>query len=330
MTRRSRKLVGLLLLPLLLNERHLQCRANQYQPKGQQQPPQQHNNWAVLVCTSRYWFNYRHIANTLAIYRTVKQLGIQDSHIILMLADDMPCNARNSYRGHLYHGEENHFQSYSDDVEVDYRGDEVTAAAFLRLLTGRVPPTDPFSKSLRTDAASNVLVYMSGHGGDGFLKFQDANEVSAQELGDALADMRASGRYGRVLMMVDTCQAGSLFSAVAAPGVVCVGSSSLGENSYAHRVDGELGLPTMDRFSTATVEFFKVPASAAANKASVAALLRSYKPRELNSVPAVHATAGSEQIMMAAASDYFGAKTHLQLTYDGYPISWTSQHKSAA
>ena len=47
------------------------------------------NNWAILVCTSRFWLNYRHIANTLSIYRTVKRLGIPDSNIILMLADDV-------------------------------------------------------------------------------------------------------------------------------------------------------------------------------------------------------------------------------------------------
>lgn len=37
------------------------------------------NNWAVLVDTSRFWFNYRHVANVLSIYRTVKRLGIPDS-----------------------------------------------------------------------------------------------------------------------------------------------------------------------------------------------------------------------------------------------------------
>ncbi|KAJ3552497.1 hypothetical protein NP233_g12868 [Leucocoprinus birnbaumii] len=26
------------------------------------------NNWAVLVCASRYWFNYRHMANALGMY----------------------------------------------------------------------------------------------------------------------------------------------------------------------------------------------------------------------------------------------------------------------
>lgn len=35
--------------------------------------PSHNNNWAVLVDTSRYWFNYRHIANTLSIYTTVKR-----------------------------------------------------------------------------------------------------------------------------------------------------------------------------------------------------------------------------------------------------------------
>ena len=85
------------------------------------------NNWAVLVETSRYWYNYRHAANapwnrflpfvsetggsfalfsmqvsrrvhhpiehcflaqTLSFYHTVKRLGIPDSQIILMMAED--------------------------------------------------------------------------------------------------------------------------------------------------------------------------------------------------------------------------------------------------
>ncbi|KJH46805.1 LSM domain protein [Dictyocaulus viviparus] len=59
------------------------------------------NNWAVLVCTSRFWFNYRHVSNVLALYHTVKRLGIPDSNIILMLAEDIPCNPRNPRPGHF-------------------------------------------------------------------------------------------------------------------------------------------------------------------------------------------------------------------------------------
>lgn len=36
------------------------------------------NNWAVLVSTSRFWFNYRHVANVLSIYQSIKRLGIPD------------------------------------------------------------------------------------------------------------------------------------------------------------------------------------------------------------------------------------------------------------
>ena len=36
------------------------------------------NNWAVIVDTSRFWFNYRHAANVLSIYRSVRRLGIPD------------------------------------------------------------------------------------------------------------------------------------------------------------------------------------------------------------------------------------------------------------
>ncbi|KAK6740612.1 hypothetical protein RB195_008830 [Necator americanus] len=59
------------------------------------------NNWAVLVCTSRFWFNYRHVSNVLALYHTVKRLGIPDSNIILMLAEDVACNPRNPRPGYF-------------------------------------------------------------------------------------------------------------------------------------------------------------------------------------------------------------------------------------
>ena len=63
------------------------------------------NNWAVLVDTSRFWFNYRHVANVLSVYRSVKRLGIPDSNIILMVADDMACNPRNPRPATVFNNE---------------------------------------------------------------------------------------------------------------------------------------------------------------------------------------------------------------------------------
>ena len=39
------------------------------------------------------------------------------------------------------------------------------------------------------------MISLSGHGGDGFLKFQDAEEVSSVELADAFEQMWQKRRY---------------------------------------------------------------------------------------------------------------------------------------
>jgi len=78
----------------------------------------------------------QHMANTLAMYRTIKRLGIPDSNIILMLADDAACNPRNSFPAKVYASAGRKLDLYGEGIEVDYRGYEVTVESFLRLLTG--------------------------------------------------------------------------------------------------------------------------------------------------------------------------------------------------
>lgn len=76
------------------------------------------------------------MANALSMYRTIKRLGIPDSNIILMLADDASCNARNKFPGAVYANPGKHLDLYGENVEVDYRGYEVTVENFIRVLTG--------------------------------------------------------------------------------------------------------------------------------------------------------------------------------------------------
>ncbi|SDA03713.1 BZ3500_MvSof-1268-A1-R1_Chr11-1g03153 [Microbotryum saponariae] len=229
------------------------------------------NNWAVLVCSSRFWFNYRHMANTLAMYRTVKRLGIPDSQIILMLADDVACNPRNPFAGTVYSNADRRYDLYGTSIEVDYKGEEVSVETFLRLLSGRVPESTPVNKRLLTDERSNIFIYMTGHGGDEFLKFQDSEEVSAFDLADALGAMwekkrwvgfdedrggfssmnpsTASHRYHEILFMVDTCQANTLYTKFYSPNIIATGSSAKGENSYSHHADNDIGVAVTDRYT---------------------------------------------------------------------------------
>nr|XP_018913226.1 PREDICTED: putative GPI-anchor transamidase [Bemisia tabaci] len=215
------------------------------------------NNWAVLVDTSRFWFNYRHVANVLSIYRSVKRLGIPDSQIILMVADDMACNPRNPRPGTVFNNANQHINVYGDDVEVDYRGYEVTVENFVRLLTGRLPAGTPRSKQLLTDEGSNILVYLTGHGGDGFLKFQDSEEVTSQELADALEQMWQKRRYNEVFFMIDTCQAASMYEKFYSPNILAVASSLVGEDSLSHHVDPAIGVYIIDRYTYYALAFLE-------------------------------------------------------------------------
>lgn len=207
------------------------------------------NNWAVLVETSKYWYNYRHAANTLSFYHTVKRLGIPDSQIILMMAEDVPCNSRNAKPGTVFNEKQHKLNLYGTEVEVDYRGDEVSVENFLRLLTGRHPPSTPRNKRLLTDASSHIFIFITGHSGEEFIKFQDWEELTSTDIADAFKQMQQQRRYQQIFWVSDTCQAATLQNQFYSPGVLAIGSSGKKENSYSHHIDHEIGVAVIDRFT---------------------------------------------------------------------------------
>ncbi|GAC77189.1 hypothetical protein PANT_25d00022 [Moesziomyces antarcticus T-34] len=271
------------------------------------------NNWAVLVCTSKFWFNYRHIANTLGMYRTVKRLGIPDSNIILMLADDAACNPRNKFPGNVWASTANRLDLYGHNIEVDYRGYEVSVENLIRLLTGRLPPTTPKSKRLKSDARSNVFLYMTGHGGDEFLKFQDYEEISAVDIADAIEQMWQKKRYHQLFFMVDTCQANTLYTRIYSPNVLATGSSAKGQNSYSHGADDDLGVAMIDRFTNFVLEWMEDK-----NKTSDATmqdLFAAYDPSRIESDPGVRTDLFPWPLTDVKITDFFGGVAQVDLTH---------------
>lgn len=146
---------------------------------------------------------------------------------------------------------------YGENIEVDYRGYDVNVQNFVRLLTGRLDKQIPRSKKLMSDDRSNVLIYLTGHGGEDFLKFQDNEELGAQDVADAIAQMWEKKRYHELLFMIDTCQASSMFSRIDSPNVIAASSSKTGEPSYSHHADHGLGVHVIDRFTYYILENFE-------------------------------------------------------------------------
>ncbi|KAG5640343.1 glycosylphosphatidylinositol anchor biosynthesis, partial [Asterophora parasitica] len=268
------------------------------------------NNWAVLVCASRYWFNYRHMANALGMYRTVKRLGIPDSNIILMLADDASCNSRNKFPGSVYANRGRNLDLYGDNIEVDYRGYEVTVENFIRVLTGRMEPSVPRSKRLLTDERSNVFVYMTGHGGNEFLKFQDNEEISAHDIADAFEQMYQKKRYNEIFFMIDTCQANTMYSKLYSPNILATGSSNLGENSYSYENDADIGVAVIDAYTHYVLEYME-----GINKtshATMADLFGNYDVKKIGSHPGVRSDLFGRGLSEARITDFFGGVSQVE------------------
>lgn len=186
---------------------------------------------------------------------------------------------------------------------------------------GRHEDWVPRRQRLLSDAASNVLVYVTGHGGDSFLKFQDQQEVTSTDIADALAQMDAKGRYAELLFMADTCQAATLATEFYSPRLVALASSAKGEPSWSYHPDGDVGLTVIDRFTHFTLDVLEgiVPGTPSAN-ASLAQLLASFSREQLHSTATPRTDLFTHRPLASVrVTDFMGSVAGVELTQGPYP-----------
>lgn len=171
-------------------------------------------------------------------------------------------------------------------------GSRTTAQALLGLLGGRPTGPLGFQAAFRASSGSwgvpmtvaaardansdqrvqtnrSLFVYLNGHGGDGFLKVHDSAVVSGSDIAWALAELRAraetesapsliEGSAGespvvaQSLLILDTCQAGSLWDPIPASWGPVWGTSPGGKSSYARPADSGLGVSPSDAMAGAS------------------------------------------------------------------------------
>jgi glycosylphosphatidylinositol transamidase (GPIT) subunit GPI8 len=99
--------------------------------------------------------------------------------------------------------------------------------------------------------AARMLLYLTGHGGDEFLKFRDAEELRATEFAAVISAMKRALGFRELLVVLDTCQAESFFRYVTTDGVTAIASSAAGEPAKSSAYDNVIGAPIGDIFSEA-------------------------------------------------------------------------------
>jgi len=136
---------------------------------------------------------------------------------------------------------------WTENVDIDYRDMDVNAESVMRILTGNAKYGS--SRVLNSGPESNVLVYLTGHGGDNFLKFHDQTELMASDLGSAVEMMKKKSMFKNLMIILDTCQASTMYEDVQTTGWFGIASSKRGQSSYALNSDGMVGNYLIDEFT---------------------------------------------------------------------------------
>ena len=144
----------------------------------------------------------------------MKKNGVPESNIILMMYDDIAGNAMNPFPGQVFNKPT---AAGVPGVDVyagcvaEYTGKDVNRDVFLAVLTGDADAAG--GRVLGSTAGDNVFVYYADHGAKGLVAMP-ANEkpVTAKDLQGALETMRSRDMYDRLVVYVEACESGSMFT----------------------------------------------------------------------------------------------------------------------
>jgi ABC-type branched-subunit amino acid transport system substrate-binding protein/glycosylphosphatidylinositol transamidase (GPIT) subunit GPI8 len=199
---------------------------------------------ALIVAGSSGWENYRHQSDAMAKYHMLKSNGVQDDHIVLILADDLANAPENEEPGVIRNrvGGENLYE----DIEIDYRLSQLNKQQVLDILAGRASAQLP--TVVESGPTDNLFVFWDSHGGSDGLMYDvdDPTAESAdttltpQDLSDTVDYMYTEGRYRRMFVVVEACHGGVMGEVLTAPGVLLMAGANPFENSLGANYDPEI------------------------------------------------------------------------------------------
>ena len=205
---------------------------------------------AVIVGPSRGWKNYRHQADALTVYTLLRQNGVDDASIILMVYDDVPTVPENPLRGDIHNIPKG--QNIRSGARVDYSGANVTAATFKNIMTGTKTASTPFV--LESDAGTDVFVYIASHGAPGEIVFGTGNSLLTTDDFTALTNsMEKDRRYRQMAFFVDTCFGESMATNVTAPGILYLTGAAKNEPSLGAVYDMDIRQWLSDEFTSGVI-----------------------------------------------------------------------------
>jgi phosphatidylinositol glycan class K len=210
--------------------------------------------WFVTAGTSRYFFNYRHASDSLTFHHLLRTLNVSESQILSWDAASVIDSPLNPHRGVIFSDPGSLQSVVTPDMHIGASHEAVSVELLQDTLTldesAFVTKYGEYTSTLTDSENNRVTLFLSGHGGNEFFKFHDYEEIDAVAFARMIKRMQLSGRFQKMLILIDTCQASTMGTYLKGiPNVIFVASSQLAENSYALNAHDAVGLSTIDRFS---------------------------------------------------------------------------------
>lgn len=210
------------------------------------------NHWAVLVAGSKTYMNYRHQADIAHAYHILRTNGYREEQIITLMYDDVANSNMNPYPGTLINKPGG--KDYYKGLKIDYKGDDVSAATFEKVLLGEKTNCGN-GKTLKSGPNDHVFIYFADHGGTGLIAFP-TGIMTSKAMHTTLKKMYSKKLYDRLVFYLEACESGSMFEDLDLSGMnmYTTTAATASQSSYAIYWDMERRAFLGDRYSVFWME----------------------------------------------------------------------------
>ena len=165
-----------------------------------------------------------------------------------MMYDDLANNPSNPDKGKLIN-EPNGPDVYKG-VPHDYTGTAVTAANFVKIMTGVIPTGG--KKALKSTAEDHVFLYFDDHGAPGEICFPTGGDLTAASFSKMTDTMSQQKMFKKFIMIIQACYSGSMFYKQTLPAnVYAVSSAPVAASAFAFNYVSRLGTYVASRYAFA-------------------------------------------------------------------------------
>lgn len=139
------------------------------------------------------------------------------------------------------------------DFQYNRFYEDVSLQIHLNAFNGRHEDNDALNKRLDYDDVENLFIFLTGHGGDYYMKVLYQDILFAQHFADYFQELFVRKKVKQALVLSDTCSAGTLFFKTNGENVkaILLGSSEWDDYALSTGWDRYIGQPLRDKFSHA-------------------------------------------------------------------------------